>query len=553
MKDRTLFFIALLAVWIGAILITHPHGEFPLNDDWSYSRTTQRFLEKGELQFPGEVAVPMLTHLLWGGLFTKIFGFSFTALRISTLILGGLGLFFLFAILLEAGVSSGWAFFGTFLIAFNPLYFQLSNSYMTDIPFAVWGLASFLFFLRSVRSDSKRDFFLGTGFATAAVLTRQIAVIIPLSYGLAYLIWEKRSIRNTMKAFLPAFLAIVLLLIYQTSLQILGRLPVAYNCHVSFIINNYSLGFMKFNFNRITWNFLCLWPYVGIFLLPLLIAIFPKITRSLSSQEQKKVWWMVTWVSIVWLLLLARAWGRGLMPLTPNLLDAYGFGPIILWNSWQYLHRIPRVVRILLTLISVTSASFLIWYFSFLTQAFLKTFDKKNQTQFCLLFASFAFIIYGISLLPIDGLDRYYLLLTILGTIIILTGTQLFFSFFSSRLFIFAAILTFVSFAAFSVAGVHDYLALHRARWKAGTNLLIKEKLLPDQINGGFEFNAWYSYPLTKRFRSEDSWWWVKNMTNDYALSLGPIKGYRQVARYPFQRWLPYKEDQILVLKKAAA
>ena len=81
----------LLAVWILAVLAVDPVGNFALNDDWAYASAVRMLVEQGELRLSGWTAANLITQLLWGALFCLPFGFSFTALRISTLVLAMLG------------------------------------------------------------------------------------------------------------------------------------------------------------------------------------------------------------------------------------------------------------------------------------------------------------------------------------------------------------------------------------------------------------------------------------------------------------------------------
>ncbi|MEO0073883.1 MAG: hypothetical protein ABIK43_04400, partial [candidate division WOR-3 bacterium] len=79
---------ALISIlFVAAITATNPLGDFPLNDDWSYGTAVRTLLQQGRLQLHPWTSMPLLTQILWGTLFCLPKGFSFSALRISTLVL----------------------------------------------------------------------------------------------------------------------------------------------------------------------------------------------------------------------------------------------------------------------------------------------------------------------------------------------------------------------------------------------------------------------------------------------------------------------------------
>src|SRR5829696_2524053 len=91
--------LALAAVLVGAVL--RPFQNVPVIDDWIYAWPVQHLLETGELRFPEYSANPNLLQILWGAAFCLPFGFSFTALRISTWALAVTSLWALYLLLRE--------------------------------------------------------------------------------------------------------------------------------------------------------------------------------------------------------------------------------------------------------------------------------------------------------------------------------------------------------------------------------------------------------------------------------------------------------------------
>src|SRR4051812_5759766 len=92
--SRYKFLLLIYLAYLVGFLIIQPFGEFPLNDDWSYTWSVKKFVEEGVIDIGGWPAMTLATHILWGSLFVKIFGFSFVTLRISTWVSVLIGMFF---------------------------------------------------------------------------------------------------------------------------------------------------------------------------------------------------------------------------------------------------------------------------------------------------------------------------------------------------------------------------------------------------------------------------------------------------------------------------
>jgi hypothetical protein len=106
-------------------------------------------------------------------------------------------------------------------------------------------------------------------------------------------------------------------------------------------------------------------------------------------------------------------------------------------------------------------------------------------------------------------------------------------------------------YGAFSISGTHDYLAWNRARWQALNNLETEQRVRPDDIDGGFEFNGWYLYDPNYRASPGKSWYWVAR--DDFMIAFGPVPGFSEMKRYNFQRWLPPGKGSILILRRTKA
>ena len=146
--------LLLVFIWVLAALLVNPVGDFPLNDDWAYGFAVRSLVETGHLRLSGWTATNLIAQVPWGALFCLPFGFSFTALRLSTLVLGLIGVLATYGLLREARASAWLALFGSLVLAFSPIYFALSYTFMTDVPFTAVATASSWLLLRGLRRDS---------------------------------------------------------------------------------------------------------------------------------------------------------------------------------------------------------------------------------------------------------------------------------------------------------------------------------------------------------------------------------------------------------------
>ena len=126
-----LFCALLLAI---CFLIPNPFVNMGLIDDWSYIRTAQIFAQTGHLVYNGWATASLGWQVVWGALFIKLLGFSFVAVRLSILPIALASVYLLHQILIRFGIERGYAVFGTLTVALSPIFLQLTDTYMTDIP-----------------------------------------------------------------------------------------------------------------------------------------------------------------------------------------------------------------------------------------------------------------------------------------------------------------------------------------------------------------------------------------------------------------------------------
>ncbi|MDP3544218.1 MAG: glycosyltransferase family 39 protein [Elusimicrobiota bacterium] len=198
--------LALAALALAAAALRALLRDFPLDDDWAYYTAARALVERGELRVPDIVSPTMIAHTAWGALFAKAFGLSFGALRASTLALSALALALFSRLSVPPGREAGPAT-GLHLLA-NPLFFLLSFTYMTDVPYLAWFLLSVLLYRAALREDRASLWLAASAAAGLAYLVRQIGVLIPA--GVVLLLWRSGTLtpRRAALALGPALLAV---------------------------------------------------------------------------------------------------------------------------------------------------------------------------------------------------------------------------------------------------------------------------------------------------------------------------------------------------------
>ncbi len=123
-----------LALYALAALIVPTGASTLVSDDWIFVRSVETVVREGKLEILPISAPTAVFHVAWGALFATVFGFSFGAIRLSTVVLVGLSACAFYGLCRELGISLARSALGTAVYLFNPLLFVLGFSFMTDAP-----------------------------------------------------------------------------------------------------------------------------------------------------------------------------------------------------------------------------------------------------------------------------------------------------------------------------------------------------------------------------------------------------------------------------------
>jgi hypothetical protein len=500
----------LALVWLASILMTNPAGNFPLNDDWSYGRTVKILLEEHRLSLDGWGAPTFAFQALYGALFCLPFGFSFTALRISTLVLGCAGVIAFYCLLRLIGSRKDWAICGSIALMFNPVYFVNAFTFMTDVPSTALTIISSFYFLRSLRFGSTQDKIIGFVLLCCATLTRQITPPVALAYGLVMLLRDGMSWRNLFRAAWPLFGVIALLAGYNELIAALGpqaELNDTKQKEITFTLARlgYS-GYAAF----VASNTFTTFVYLCLFTLPLTVLLLPLALNAGGVERifrSRLSFYLSLAVGIAGCFALAVIvrnfyWSGNSLNASLTLgsceisdcalADAMPEFSIraLLFRSQDYVLALSVAVALCFGIAAATQAT--------------KMLSRANSFQVQVaVFSLLAAVGVCGPFMLFRMFDRYILpavpfalcfVVAVAQILVIRQSAAAPASVGSRRVFRVLAALFLAANAALAVAGTHDYLAWNRARWQATYDLVEKQGIPPKSIDGGFAMTGWYLF-----------------------------------------------------------
>ncbi len=532
--DKNKVFALLLAmVWVGTALLVNPRGDFPLNDDFSFGRTVFNLTERGVLQFDDWLSMTLLTQVLWGAGFCKLFGFSFTVLRCSTLLLGLIGLFAFYRTIRLVSSGSGLAFIGALTLAFNPLFFSLSYSFMTDVPFISLVSLSVLFFCKYFRDEQLKWWLLATVFAVLALLVRQLGLLLPMAFTFTWLLVKKWNGRQLVIGLGPLVIGLLSYFLFMQWFVATQGLPDTFGTFPKLFKRLTDDNFLEVCLNRVGGLLL----YLGLFLLPfnLLILQRPKNRRLLLHT----IAWCVAGSWLIWQ-------GMSQFP-SGNILYNLGLGPKTLKDGFYFINVKPMLSASVLKIIAVfglLSGNLLIIN---LVNKLSTIRHSESPRQAVILFLFLCILIYGgFLLLDVHFFDRYFIPLFLFTTLLLSPDPG-----FTGSTAGLTSVLVFSSWlmmAGFSAGATHDHLSWNRARWKALDHLTNDLGISPNQIDGGFEFNGWHRPVKETNHGAFESWWWVDE--ENYLVTFGKLDGFEKIKGFSFQTLIPPARDSVFILQK---
>lgn len=509
MKNRYpkyLLLTLLIALFLAQFFFISPKGEFTLNDDWVHTDTIKHWAETGEFRLMPFAGPTFYAPILYGAALTKIFGFSFTMLRVSTLFIAILSLIAYFLLLNKITSRPALASIGTLILWSNPIFYNLSFTFMTDIPALLFLILAIYFYYLGFETDKTKYLFWGTIFGLLSAFTRQTGILIIIA---AFIYSLKNLQTYKLKHLLTSFgLPLAVAGAIYTYLNIYQLLPQNTGSHA--IEGAWRL------LGHIKWWLFYIPMYLGLFTLPLTLPWFIKH----RSEWHSKKFWIIFFIVAGLTTAIRQIWHLQ-FPYIGNIISYYGLGPMKTVLAGQLLPVIPSWAWGVITLFCALGLSLI---------SYLLLFHKRNNSEptgFIYLFG----LLYLIPLLLFEGFDRYLLPLLIV-LIIALTQNIKHVKFSYS----FSLILIFF-FALFSLTQTKFYLAWNQARWDLAGQALTQSDDAT-KIDAGYEWDGWHNYwptlpnekiQLSEQEKQTRPWWqrrFFPDNNAEYVVSFSPLEEY---------------------------
>ncbi len=554
--------MVIAAVWVVLAFVVNPIGEFPLDDDWAYVLPVKALLESGTIRFTDWNAVSLIGQMLWGSLFSWPVGYSITALRISTLTAGLVGLVALYLMLRSSGARRTIAVLGALTLAGNPLFYNLSCTFMSDVPSAALMVVSAWLLIRGMGNDSEAFIWSGVVVCLLSLFVRQISLAILIGFAVAYPLQRGFGVKWLVQAVAPVVVGLLGLRFYASYLISIDQLPRGYYLfheHLGQALNHLAhlkVGALKNPIGRS----LVLLLYVGFFLIPIVTLLWPGWIRRMSRRERRRHLLLLCGATA---LVTTGFLATGhLLPLQGQTLNNLSLGTRSVAGQWPA--GLPTWFWSIATLLGVSSATIAV---DSLIRAGSRlvgwpTAPKDRSRRFRMVFLVVVCVVYfgPVAIAYHPMFDRYFVGLVPFAIALVVEAMDSDRAALRPGTVILAAFLASIGLA-FGVAATHDYLAWNRVRWDAAGALLAENGLELEEVDGGWEFNNYY--PNMRRLylnRAErdaaktpserEQNRSIERLESRYRAAISPLPGHEVLRRYPISRWLPTTPAEVFVLKR---
>ena len=548
----------LLATLLAMLVAADPRGDVPVDDDWAYGWSVAALVAHGELRISDWCAANLLPQILWGVLFSAPFGFSFVAVRVSTLVAATAGLWALLLLLRELGCDRRLAGLAVLAVAVNPLFFAMACSFNTDVPSLVLMVIAVYFFLRGCVRTSIPFVCLGTAVALVAVLERQSNVVVALALAAAYVAEEGPRPAAIAAALAIASTAVATQLLYAGWLHVSGRTPYLYGLQITGLRDTWSLGIGQAAATYAA-NAAILLPYVGLFALPVFLTTYRRRIVGMSRRARRL---SAAWIAVT-VAAGAVALRRTPLPSLGNVLEPTALGPhdfatvltptesSLASGAW-WLVTLAGLAGVAMLLHEAVAEG---------ARCFVDDARRGARAAFC--FGAVASVLYlaGIAGVPRALLfDRYVLPLLVTTVLVVIASGGGSAS--EGRVASVTSSALVVAFATFSVVTTHDWFSATRARWTMVRNWMASRGIDAEQVGGGWDFRGWHrgnaiarcNPALASAAAHAPSWddftCLDGNATERWFVSDAALPGHRVEAEVSFRRFLPPRTERIYLLAK---
>jgi hypothetical protein len=510
--------LAVASFHVGLFIAVPFHRQdFALSDDWAYALGAFSFLRGDGPRYCEWSATPLVGQWLWSAPFVLIFGEDHRALRISTTVLHAavaatLTLALSRLQILRAPLVAA-------AVAFHPLVCLAGVTYLTDVPTLAFAMIALGFWtLTTLRAGG----FWGTVFGLLAVLNRQTALAAPAAILFGSLIRSPDASRR--RWFGPI---LVLVVGSAVGLWFGKRTDI-----VNYPLRAPSVGSVLDVVT--TALFFC-----GLGFLPVIAFLVPLKRLAIGSLAAAVLWsgWALAHHAS------SADWTKAAFPFAHNpgnLVTTQGsFGDAFTIGARPPL--LGPATRNLWTAFAVIGAGGL------LAAASLASSRRWRNP----------FVLFGLAHLALPVVstlqfDRYYVPVLVGTAFLLPHGSS------SDSRARWSAWCVLVVWIALSFALCRDWLTVNAAKWELGRRA-VSSGVAVEEIEGGLEWDfhhAWrngrppkVATPRRQGFAVPFSLERLPHLTGRYAVSLGDDPRFPAVDRIAYQRWLPRRREDVVLLK----
>jgi Dolichyl-phosphate-mannose-protein mannosyltransferase len=337
-RRNHLTLLFLIFLYLSAVVVVNPTGNFPLNDDWSWAAAARNLALGHDWRPTDWTGMPLITQSLWAAPFCILTDCSYEALRASTLVAGLLLLIASYALFASVTKSTFAAGLAAATVTFNPVMFELTYTFMTDTFFAALLVITAFVFLKTFRSDSPYLFALACLLTVVLTLCRQVGLCIPITYLVVNLFRPGERARKVFRSLLPVVLCVLALVGFNNWMQQTGRLPALYYFESTRLINSFRYPILMLQILNL--NFVVILLYLGLFCSPLLML---RRAPAYDGTSPLLRWAPSAAAAVAALVAIIYLWRQlGLMPVGVNILLPEGLGPLTLHDTWVlHLKNVP--------------------------------------------------------------------------------------------------------------------------------------------------------------------------------------------------------------------
>lgn len=494
MDRKEIAYFLPFAVAVFIFIFSIPPANFPLNDDIIYFESVQNFVENGSLINNQPYIVSLALQIFLGSLFASVFGLTHSALMLSMMTMGGIvviATYFLLRIKLDVKYSV----LGSFLLLVNPVFFNLTHTFMTDVFALVFIIASATFFLKFAEKKKYSYLLAGVLLAVAGFWVRQFAIMTIAGLFIYLLLKDRKTL------FAPR---IIMPMVFIPLIAIAAWGYWFYGLHDQSYVCPYTLGFGA----NLAKNVVQLFIYAGYFFFPLGLAFlvgYKRIFSWLRSLGKFKMAIPILVLVLMVAFIFVRDYsGVSLNPFDKSLAEPRGLGAYTISGD-----KPPFFPETLWAPIVALS---------FFTAFSLAALYLKKLKENLLILLTIAMLAIPM-LLFVAFYDRYYLFLIPLSLPILLAALKDFK--YAKHVLVFAI----VALGAWSWYGTYDYLSWNTARWD-GINYLLASGVNPNDIDGGLEYDARFFGKCTDRSAAVIWHGWAYSISDRYVISFSELDGY---------------------------